>query len=47
MPIYLRNFVFNKLLEFHKEETPTVAKQSNIINRPDPVANYTTRASTK
>jgi hypothetical protein len=47
MPIYLRKFVFNKLKEYHQEETPTVAKQSNIINRPDITANYTTRASTK
>jgi hypothetical protein len=47
MPIWLRKFIFNKLKEFHQEDTPTIAKQSPIVNRPDPTANYTTRASVK
>lgn len=47
MPIWLRKFTFNKLKEFHEEETPTVAKTSNVVNRPDMSANYTTRAPTK
>jgi len=47
MPVWLRKFTFNKLKEFHEEETPTIVKTSTVINRPDFVPTYTTRAPTK
>jgi hypothetical protein len=47
MPIWLRNFTFNKLKADLEPQEEAPVKTSNVIHRPETPAHYTTKASTK
>ena len=52
MPIWLRNFTFNRIKEFYAEEKESIEKQSKSLKaqnkKPFKITpNYTTKASNK
>ena len=52
MPIWLRNFTFNRIKEYYEEEKKSIEKQSKSLkpknNKPFKITpNYTTKASNK